>query len=60
MTNPRLAQRYAKSLLDLAKEIDQFDAVHDDIILLDSVCSRATILLSCLKALLSPQIKNIR
>ena len=41
MTNPRLAQRYAKGLLDLAKELDKLDAVHDDIILLNSVCRQS-------------------
>jgi len=38
MTNPRLAGRYAKSLLDLAIEQNQLDAIHSDIRLLQSVC----------------------
>jgi F-type H+-transporting ATPase subunit delta len=38
MTNPRLAGRYAKSLLDLAIEQNQLDAIHSDIRLLQAVC----------------------
>jgi len=37
MNNPRLAQRYAKSLIDIATEMKQLDVVHNDIIFLDSV-----------------------
>ena len=40
MQNPRLAQRYAKSLIDLAAEMDQLDPVHDDILLLRAICSQ--------------------
>ena len=38
MKNPRLAGRYAKSLLDLAKEQDQVDAVYADMKWLQGVC----------------------
>ncbi len=38
MNNPRLAVRYAKSLLDLAVEKDQLDVVYNDIKLLQSIC----------------------
>ncbi|MEO8569326.1 MAG: ATP synthase F1 subunit delta [Ginsengibacter sp.] len=41
MRNPRLAQRYAKGLFDLAKELDQVNVVHDDIMLLNSICSQS-------------------
>ncbi len=41
MNNPRLAQRYAKSLIDLATELNQLNQVHDDIILLHSVCAKS-------------------
>ncbi len=41
MQNSRLAQRYAKSLIDLAREKDQLEPVHDDIILLDAVCKQS-------------------
>ena len=37
MNNPRLAQRYAKSLVDLSIELDQFDVVRNDILFLQSV-----------------------
>lgn len=37
MNNPRLAGRYAKSLLDLAKEKDQVNQVHDDIVVLQKL-----------------------
>jgi F-type H+-transporting ATPase subunit delta len=37
MNNPRLAQRYAKSLVDLSIEMDQFDAVRNDILFLQNV-----------------------
>lgn len=38
MNNPRLAGRYAKSLLDLAIEQNQLDAVYTDIKFLRSIC----------------------
>ncbi|MEO6639020.1 MAG: ATP synthase F1 subunit delta [Ginsengibacter sp.] len=41
MTNPRLAARYAKSLLDIATQLDQLNTVHDDIMLLNSVCKKS-------------------
>ncbi|MEP6846445.1 MAG: ATP synthase F1 subunit delta [Panacibacter sp.] len=41
MTNPRLAQRYAKSLIDLAQELNQLNEVHNDIVLLNSVCTQS-------------------
>ena len=31
MNNPRLAQRYAKSLIDIAMQYDKLDEVHNDI-----------------------------
>lgn len=37
MNNPRLAQRYAKSLIDIGTELNQLDAVRDDIVFLKSV-----------------------
>jgi len=37
MNNPRLSQRYAKSLIDLASGLKQLDEVHDDILLLQSI-----------------------
>jgi F-type H+-transporting ATPase subunit delta len=38
MNNPRLAGRYAKSLLDIATEQNQLDAVHADMTWLKSIC----------------------
>lgn len=32
MNNPRLAQRYAKSLIDLAVEMNQLEQVHNDVL----------------------------
>lgn len=37
MNNPRLAGRYAKSLLDLAKEKNQVEQVHTDIVVLKTL-----------------------
>ena len=41
MQNPRLAERYAKSLIDLSMELKDLDAVHDDVVLLQSVCNKS-------------------
>src|SRR4051812_20691363 len=41
MLNPRLATRYAKSLLDLAVEKNSLEAVLKDMQLLKSICSRS-------------------
>jgi F-type H+-transporting ATPase subunit delta len=38
MENPRLASRYAKSLLDLAIETNCLELILDDVRLLDSIC----------------------
>jgi len=38
MNNPRLAIRYAKSLIDLAKEKDQLDEVFNDMKFLQGIC----------------------
>ena len=38
MLNPRLAGRYAKSLIDLANEQNQLENVHKDMLLLQSIC----------------------
>jgi F-type H+-transporting ATPase subunit delta len=41
MLNPRLAIRYAKSILDLAVERNSLDAVLKDMQLLNSICSQS-------------------
>ncbi len=38
MTNPRLATRYAKSLIDLAVEQNQLDQTYNDMLTLQSIC----------------------
>src|SRR5882724_8640788 len=38
MPNPRLASRYAKSLLDLAIETGQLETVYKDMLWLQAVC----------------------
>ena len=38
MTNPRLAGRYAKSLIDLATELNQVDIIHADMKFLQRIC----------------------
>lgn len=55
MPNPRLASRYAKSLIDLAIELDQLEAVFKDMTLLSNSCSQSKELVSFLK---SPIISN--
>ena len=37
MNNPRLAQRYAKSLVDIAMEMKQFEQVHKDVLYLQQI-----------------------
>jgi len=41
MQNPRLATRYAKSLLDLAVETNKVEAALKDMQLLDGICSKS-------------------
>ena len=38
MNNPRLAGRYAKSLIDLAAELNQVDIIYADMKLVQSIC----------------------
>jgi F-type H+-transporting ATPase subunit delta len=40
MLNPRLAGRYAKSLIGLANEQNQLENVYEDMLLLQSVCKK--------------------
>ena len=41
MQNPRLAERYAKSLIDISIELNQLDTVHGDVMLLQSICGQS-------------------
>ena len=55
MQNPRLAIRYAKSLLDLAQEQGKLEEVFNDIKLLDNICKNSREFANVLK---SPIIKE--
>lgn len=55
MPNPRLANRYAKSLVDLATERGQLEAVYADMKYLQAVCKASREFVALLK---SPIIKN--
>lgn len=54
MPNPRLAARYAKSLIDLAMEQDQLEAVHNDMLFLQQAFKSSRELVIMIK---SPVIK---
>lgn len=54
MPNPRLATRYAKSLIDLAIEKDQLAAVYEDIKYMQAVCKASREFVNLLR---SPVIK---
>ena len=41
MPNPRLAERYAKSLIDLSIEFNQLDVIYNDMRLLQAVCNKS-------------------
>lgn len=41
MNNPRLAQRYAKSLIDISTEMKQLDVVHNDMLFLNSIVKQS-------------------
>ena len=58
MNNPRLAERYAKSLIDLAKEKDQLDEVHDDIKFLQKICKSNRDFVALLKSPIIPEDKK--
>jgi F-type H+-transporting ATPase subunit delta len=50
MQNPRLAGRYAKSLLDLAVERNELETVHDDILFLQQVSKNSREFVSLMKS----------
>jgi F-type H+-transporting ATPase subunit delta len=54
MPNPRLAGRYAKSLIDLAVEKDQLDPIYQDMLFLESICNKSRDFVVMIK---SPVIK---
>jgi F-type H+-transporting ATPase subunit delta len=50
MQNPRLAGRYAKSLIDLAKERNELETVYQDILFLQEVCNNSREFVSLMKS----------
>lgn len=50
MLNPRLAGRYAKSLIDLANERNELEAVYADMQYLQAVCKQSSEFVSLLKS----------
>lgn len=50
MPNPRLASRYAKSLIDLAKETGQMDVVFNDLKMLEAACKGSRPFVSFIKS----------
>lgn len=52
--NPRLAARYAKSILDLAIERGQLDAVYNDMLFIETICRSSRELVNLLR---SPIVK---
>jgi F-type H+-transporting ATPase subunit delta len=58
MNNPRLAERYAKSLVDLALEKDQLSQVNDDMKFLQSICNSNRDFISLLKSPVIPEDKK--
>lgn len=50
MPNPRLASRYAKSLIDLAQETGQLDIVFNDLQLLEAACRESRPFVSFIKS----------
>ena len=55
MQNPRLAGRYAKSIIDLAVEKGQLDVVYNDMVYLQGICKSSREFVNLLK---SPIIKG--
>ena len=58
MNNPRLAERYAKSLIDLAKEKDQLNEVYNDIKFLQRICKSNRDFVALLKSPIIPEDKK--
>ncbi len=57
MTNPRLATRYAKSLVDLAKERNELETVYQDMQFLQAICKSNRDFVNLLR---SPVIKGAK
>jgi F-type H+-transporting ATPase subunit delta len=50
MRNPRLAARYAKSLLDLANERNELERVYNDMLFLQSLCNQSREVVTLLRS----------
>ena len=57
MNHPRLAQRYAKSLIDLATEFGQLDVVHEDVLVLQSILKNREFVLMLNSPIIKPDKK---
>jgi F-type H+-transporting ATPase subunit delta len=59
MTNPRLATRYAKSLLDLAIEQNSVEETYSDMVTLQSICKGNSDFVQLLKSpIVNPTVKQ--
>ena len=59
MLNPRLATRYAKSLIDLANEKGQLKAVYNDMVYLQAICKKSHEFVVVLRSpVIKPDKKN--
>ena len=58
MTNPRLAGRYAKSLIDLSVEKNQLEIIYADIKLLEAICKQNADFVGMLKSPVIPSDKK--
>lgn len=58
MLHPRLAGRYAKSLIDLAQERNQLEEVHADMIFLQSLCKQSRDFLNLVRSPIIPADKK--
>jgi F-type H+-transporting ATPase subunit delta len=58
MLNPRLAGRYAKSILDLSIERNELESTYNDMLFLDSVCKSSKDFVSLLKSPVIPSDKK--
>ncbi len=57
MNHPRLAQRYAKSLIDLATEFKQLDVVHEDMLVLQAILKNREFVLMLNSPVIKPDKK---
>ena len=60
MPNPRLASRYAKSLVDLAQERSQLETVYADMLFLQALCKSSKEFVGVMKSPIITSDKKIR